>query len=487
MPRKPGIALLFALSLSISACGGEDPQAAPPTATPPPASLQISLPSSVEAPLLGGGPGSITFTTITSKELNRPSDLAFNPRDKTELWVVNLGDDSTVIIDNPGAVSQKQERHQDKSRHFLNNPTSMAFADDLTFATCHETDNDYNGLAAGNYFMGPTRWTADRKFFNSSTESHLDMVHHTPWCMGIAWEKDAVYWAFNGHAGSLDKTDFGMPHPDKRLGGSDHTDGRTWRYATGKLRRLAGVPSHLELDHATGTLYVNDTGNARLIKLDTRSKGQVIDINGYHKETPLGEVRGVPVTEVIGASSGLLRQPSGLLLHGGMILVGDHATGLVHAFTPAGKRVNTLDTGLGKGRLTGLTAGPDGALFFLDGARSGKVLRADVKSAASAMALPIQGQGAARFIELAVTVNGLPAGPATVRMDLRPAGQGSYDGKPTFAQVTLSPGADGEATHGGLRLQMGQYEGKGLNKLELRVVVGSDQHQAVSTQSLSVY
>ena len=38
------------------------------------------------------------------------------------------------------------------------------------------------------------------------------MVHATQNCMGIAWERDNVYWTLNGEEGTLDRYDFGVPH-----------------------------------------------------------------------------------------------------------------------------------------------------------------------------------------------------------------------------------------------------------------------------------
>ncbi len=74
------------------------------------------------------------------------------------------------------------------------------------------------------------------------------------------------YWVFNGLDGAIDRYYFYEPHV---LGGDDHSDGVTLRYAPGALRRVSGVPGHLALDVASGSLSICDTGNARVARLDT--------------------------------------------------------------------------------------------------------------------------------------------------------------------------------------------------------------------------
>src|SRR5690606_2860220 len=96
--------------------------------------------------------------------------------------------------------------------------------------------------------------------------SHLDMLHETPFCMGIAWERDNVYWVFNGNAGAIDRVDF---HADHGPGNDDHSDGEYWRYVPGQVARVPNVPSHM---HLAGTwLYIADTGNGRVVRLDITS------------------------------------------------------------------------------------------------------------------------------------------------------------------------------------------------------------------------
>lgn len=43
------------------------------------------------------------------------------------------------------------------------------------------------------------------------------------------------------------------------------------RRVEGQVKYVEGVTSDMQLDHATGKLYVADTGNARVAVLDTKS------------------------------------------------------------------------------------------------------------------------------------------------------------------------------------------------------------------------
>ena len=82
--------------------------------------------------------------------------------------------------------------------------------------------------------------------------------------MGIAAGSPATgvdpreYWVFNGNSGSVDRYFFHQTH---QLGGDDHSDGETIRYAEGQLKRVAGMPGHMAHDVASGKLFIADTGN----------------------------------------------------------------------------------------------------------------------------------------------------------------------------------------------------------------------------------
>jgi len=368
--------------------------------------------------------------TYEEREVRRdwlPVDLAVHPAG--ELWVVqrmtrdpNFDDEtectqrglegspndcislqgSTVALREPasaepatGANGRANLVVDANAWHFMRRPSSIAFgaaelrvepgtpgADGTliteavlyanTFATCHEhqTANPTDQSP----FIGPTLWTSDPTIYNGengsfewSNGSHLDMVHATPYCMGIAYEGGNAYWSFNGAAGTLDRYDFGSPH---FTGHYDHGDGAVTRMILGEeesVLRLPYVPSNLEM---FGTdLYVADTGNGRLLRIDTASIPTETGSFSTFEGLPATLARGM-AWEVV-ADAALLREqwggasePSGLaFLDAETLVVANHATGHLTLLELDGTPIRTIDTGTGPG-LGGL-ATIDGTLYFV--------------------------------------------------------------------------------------------------------------------------
>src|SRR5947199_7075163 len=107
--------------------------------------------------------------------------------------------------------------------------------------------------------MGPTLWSSDLDIFAELNPhglgSHLDMLHNSPNCMGIAWQESNIYWAFSGKDNAIFKYDF---KTDDGIGNDDHSDGESYRYVKGQVRRVAGVPSHLVYRKEDRMLYIAD-------------------------------------------------------------------------------------------------------------------------------------------------------------------------------------------------------------------------------------
>lgn len=304
--------------------------------------------------------------------LGQPSALAFNPRDGS-LWIVNrrgLYDMTTVVTDVTRARATART-YTDSSAHYLVNPTQIAFS---------PTRNEF--ATSAEYGGGPTLWPADRGLFSGAQASHLDMVHYSEPALGIAAGADGdrrEYWVVNGKTRGIDRYFVNEPHPP---GWQDHSDGLVYRYVQGSLRpgRNAApggfrAPSHAVFDQATGALYVADTGNGRIARFDTEpvpSDARFVERLGGVQER-LYEVSGGSVTTVVAN----LREPAGLILRNGHLIVGEFATGRIRVFTLSGRHRRTVDTGLGKNALAGLAAGPDGRIYFAD-ARRHRVLRLKV-------------------------------------------------------------------------------------------------------------
>ncbi|HET6227148.1 MAG TPA: T9SS type A sorting domain-containing protein [Bacteroidia bacterium] len=323
------------------------------------------------------------YTTIGSStnKVAAPRDLDFKPG-TDELWVLNNGTSSvpgsaTVTFYNAGKSNQASRwRRDSNSGHFLRMGSAIAFGENGLWANSNESDN------GGDNFMGPALWPSDCTIYakvhqnDNMLGSHCDMLHQSPWAMGIAHESGNIFWIFDGNkpsstlANTICKYDFAKPH---EYGGDDHSDGLIWRYTDVKVMRVANVPSHMIIDKKTGMLYIADTGNKRILKLDTKSGtiGTTISqssekIAGYKKVT------GATVTTF--ASEGLV-QPCGIDFYEGRLIVTDHSTGEIIIYDAnTSAELGRIKTG-SKG-IMGVKVGPDGKIWYVDNAAN-KVIRLD--------------------------------------------------------------------------------------------------------------
>jgi hypothetical protein len=312
------------------------------------------------------------------------TDLAFNGAAEDELWVAlrqfpsglpcGMDDESgcsalpgvmAVISGATGNAPEAVIKEDGNAWHFMRRPTALAWGEALLFAACGEalTDN-YEDVDIP--YAGPALWSSDPAIFGVKPKpdqngTHLDMLHETPYCMGVAHEAGNAYWVFNGHAGSLDRVDFHAPHV---IGGEDHDDGEVHRYVTGELRRVPEVPSHLAYDAERGLVYAADTGNHRLVSVDpsTATPGGEIDV--WELLQSSGEMVGATLRELV--APGTLDSPSGLTYEGGKLYVTDNATSLIHVLDADGRPLATYDTALPSGSLSGIALGPDGKLYVTD-------------------------------------------------------------------------------------------------------------------------
>ena len=343
---------------------------------------------------IGWGDGSQESVTLTL--INGPSNtleatgLEFNPERPNELWVVQRFPISTApcteqqptaegcgalegritIITDPGTEeSSATTKNDGNSWHFMRRPSGIAFGENQTFATSGE-ERSGNFLDDSVDYMGPTLWSSDLGVFAQDpgvdergqplNGSHLDMLHATPWGVGIAHEKGNAYWTFNGDIGALDRYDFNVDHGP---GYHDHSDGELARYVVGELERVANIPSGMVFDKANGMLYVSDTGHGRVVKLDPTSgqlDGEAAPV--YEVLASNTQYSGASLTDVV--PPGVIVQPSGLALHEGVLYIADNGTGILHAFDLEGNSLRTLQTPLTDGSLGGITVGPDGKLYL---------------------------------------------------------------------------------------------------------------------------
>ena len=331
-------------------------------------------------PVLGSGLhtlDAVQLTLIGSERngLKYPRDLAFNPERPDELWVVNQSDDSAVIFEAIGTDKQRSLKVIDPAAdHFMEEVSSLAFGRSGRFATCQESGNTYNNRANPNLFMGPTLWSSDFEVFGQTNPeavryqgfdlgSHLDMLHESPYCTGIAWAWDEAYWVFEGMTESITLVDFRQDHGP---GFDDHSDGVMHRYARGQVKRVPGIPSHMVYDATSGLLWIADTGNHRLATLNAQLGGDdMIRQRVIEPGTTLLEVMDHPGVVTVPGTQDLVETPSGIALHDGLIYITDASSGLIVALTPKGEVVDWLNTGAPG--LFGLTFDAQGSLYVVHG------------------------------------------------------------------------------------------------------------------------
>jgi hypothetical protein len=336
----------------------------------------IAFPAGGEVGYRDGTATSVAFAEIYSTDAKTGLiDLAFHHTDKTQIFAIGYEDSYIHVGQGIGSDKPTWKKiHDPAAMHFMYKPPGIAMGDNGFWGTCGNNDNAQANRFP-NYFMGPALFTTDLQILGTRPTglgSHYDMLHNTPFCRGIAHVEANIYWVFNSYDKSLDKYDF---HKDHGPGNDDHSDGEIYRYAAGQVLGVDETPSHVIYDPSDKFLYVADTGNKRIVKLDT-TKGT----NGgplprkNEKLAGSGVMDGTQVEEVV--APGTLEKPSGIEVKGELLYVTDTATSTFHVFDKTGKPVRKLATELPAGSLAGFVFGPDGKIWFTD-RLAGKIRRID--------------------------------------------------------------------------------------------------------------
>ena len=335
----------------------------------------------------------IAITTIATANdgIASPIDLDFSrsPLHGNDLWVVTAEPKGHAIsiIHDAGTPQQVIRKKKDsRAYHFMWRTMGIAMGTNGAFATAQNGEPGNNDL---NYmFMGPTLWSADTAVFASRYQeddtklaSHLDMLHQSPWGLGIAHDTANVYWVLDARYKDICRYDFRDPH---EVGGTDHRDGIIRRYSDVTITPAErGRPSHIDLDPSTGFLYYIDPGKGSVHVLDTRT-GRVDQQLTPPKESSENLAEFVSMTDAVTrmvVKPGVISEPVGIDVYGNRLLVGDRATGKIHVFALSDTSA-TLKGAITTGAtaLHGITVGPDGRIWFVDNAL-GTVRRLDVSSA----------------------------------------------------------------------------------------------------------
>jgi len=323
--------------------------------------------------------GSYTSTTntfiydtigTTANQVLFPKDLDFDLNGS--LWSINTGSvnsgGSTVKFLLPGQAGQSSLKQSDGNAwHFMSLPTGIAFSSENgNFATSTGVfDANHNSTD----FTGPSLWASDSLVYaqpSPGNGSHLDMLHESPYCMGIAHEVDNVFWVFDAYTGDVVRYDFGNDHGP---GGANHDDGKVRRFPEIAVNWISSsVASHLVVDKNTNWLYIVDGGNARVLRLDITS-GTPGGIPVFAQNEILAEYTNVTGTtwEVV-VNTGLV-QPSGIDVVDDRLIVSDYSNGDIVIYdissttTMPTTEIGRLNTSTGSG-IQGIVVGPSGRIWY---------------------------------------------------------------------------------------------------------------------------
>ena len=313
--------------------------------------------------------GKIPFmneVATSADQLDKPADLDFFPiKGLDEVWVVNQRTEnsggSTLTI--TGASTEDPDywhRVDGNSWHFMSIPTAIEFDPvSFFFAT---TPGVQDANHSGGTFTGPTLWESHPDIYaqpSGGNGSHMDMLHGSPYSMGIAHEVDNVYWVYDDWNKDIVRYDFVEDHGP---GNSYHGDAMVLRYQNIGINADGDVPSHMILHKESGWLYIVDNGNDRVIRLDINSGVMGNSIPLINE--PLAQHAAVVNFNWETIIDQGLDRPSGIEIMENRLLVSDYATGEIIVYDMDADfeeigRIPTETPGI-----TGIKVGPTGDIWY---------------------------------------------------------------------------------------------------------------------------
>lgn len=301
--------------------------------------------------------------------ISQPQDLDFNQTRANELWIINKGTEnsggSTVMFSNVGSSQQTFDYRKDGNAwHFMALPSALSFNNAGNWAT---SSNIFDANHRSDTFTGPTLWSGDLNIYAKDpgpgkNGSHLDMLHGSPFSMGIESEINNVFWVFDGYNNHIVRYDFAADHGP---GNDDHSDGKIHRYSQVKVLRNPEVPSHLVLDKEKKWLYCIDGGNRRVLRMNIKTGRKLKDLPMINEDLAEHfEMTDVVWEEFLPASFGL-KQPCGIDIKDNRLFISDFETGeIICLDINSKKELGRIQTG-NKG-ITGIKIGNDNKLWFVN-------------------------------------------------------------------------------------------------------------------------
>lgn len=328
---------------------------------------EVVVPNNIR-PIVFSQPNINTVATFVNG-LDRPTDLEFFPvLGKDELWIINqrtenVGGSTVTITDATAETpSDFQMKVDGNSWHFMSLPTALAFSsDNFNFANSAGVQDANHG---GGTFTGPALWSSDPDIYaqpSGGNGSHLDMLHGSPFSMGIAHEVDNVFWVYDDWNEDIVRYDFADDHGP---GNDDHSDGELYRYQNIGIQRDGDIPNHMILDKSTGWMYFVDNGNSRVMRLDINSGSEGANLALINEPLAVHvDMEDFTVETII--SEGLDR-PCGIEYFDDLLLVGNYGNGDINVYDTKNEfeLIGTIETG--NVGLTGITVGPDGNIFAVN-------------------------------------------------------------------------------------------------------------------------
>lgn len=312
-----------------------------------------------------------TIIGNSSRGVNEPRDLDFHPvLSRYELWVILKGTETsggrTVKFSKAGLPGQTSIVQKDgNSYHFMSLPSGIAVSENENFATSTGVyDANHNG---GSPFTGPALWSSNPAIYAKTPPggngSHLDMLHQSPYSMGICSESENVFWVTDGNDGDIVRYDFGEDHGP---GQEDHGDGIIRRYPDAEFyaESTHDIVSHLVLDKNTNWLYYVSTADKKVKRLNISTGSFAYNLPPYEAVQEYSAYSGATVEDVI--TTGLI-QASGIEIFNNRLLVSDFATGDINIYDISGANAEFMgNVNTGNPGIMGIKIGPDGKIWYVN-------------------------------------------------------------------------------------------------------------------------